>query len=82
MKLTKRGALLIEGAPSRASVIESRFAAYPRCSTDVRGALLLGFADDFVQTFNDLRQFRSLCTSEATPDAFGRQRPNLTDLDP
>jgi hydroxylaminobenzene mutase len=33
MKLTKRE-VLFEGAPSRASVIQSRFAAYPPCSAD------------------------------------------------
>ena len=30
MKLTKREGLF-EGAPSRAGIIQSRFAAYPRC---------------------------------------------------
>jgi hypothetical protein len=34
MQLTKRGLLLV-GAPSRAAVIESRFAADPWCWTDV-----------------------------------------------
>jgi hypothetical protein len=34
MKLTKRGAFVLVGAPPRASVIESRFAAYPRCYPD------------------------------------------------
>jgi hypothetical protein len=33
MKLTKREALLA-GAPSRAAVIQSRFAAYARCWAD------------------------------------------------
>jgi hypothetical protein len=33
MQLTKRGVLFV-GAPSRAIVIESRFAADPWCSTD------------------------------------------------
>jgi hypothetical protein len=37
MQLTKRG-LLFVGAPSRASIIKSRFAADPWCWTDVRNA--------------------------------------------
>jgi hypothetical protein len=38
MQLTKRGPLCV-GAPSRAFVIESRFAADPWCSTDTVWAL-------------------------------------------